>query len=135
MKGLEGAGVKVSRGDDAGVFDTIVCVRVLCGVSDPVDTIAGLFRLLKRGGELLICEHVVNPGSGKKKGSTFARAMQGLYMLMGWKFIMGGCEMDRNTERNVFEAGKKAGSGWSASDVDYFFTWSALPYACGKFVK
>lgn len=39
-------------GASQGVFDDIVCVRVLCGVPRPEVTIQGLYRLLKSGGRL-----------------------------------------------------------------------------------
>ncbi|RLL93738.1 hypothetical protein CFD26_100038, partial [Aspergillus turcosus] len=44
-----------------GVFDTIVCVRVLCSVPEMERTAGELYALLRPGGKLLVVEHVVNP--------------------------------------------------------------------------
>jgi SAM-dependent methyltransferase len=55
-----------------GVFDTIICVRVLCSVLDLEQTAEELYSFLKPGGKLLVTEHVVNPWR-TAKGSVVAR--------------------------------------------------------------
>lgn len=72
--------------DEQGVFDTIVCSKVLCSVRDLEGTTQGLYGLLKPGGRLLVCEHVANPWRDKK-GSAIARMFQGIFMWCGWTFL------------------------------------------------
>ncbi|EFR00602.1 phospholipid methyltransferase [Nannizzia gypsea CBS 118893] len=116
-----------------GVFDTIVCVRVLCSVPEPEKTIKGLYDLLKPGGKILICEHVVNPWT-TPKGSSVARFVQALYGLSGWSFFMGGCNLDRDTERTLRAVGDADG-GWGSVDLESSFTSGPLPYVSGTLVK
>jgi SAM-dependent methyltransferase len=118
---------------ERGVFDTIVCVRVLCSVPRPEETIRGLYGLLKPGGKLLVCEHVVNPWLSRK-GSVFARAMQQVYGLLGWSFFLGDCHLNRDTERTLRDVAKGDG-GWESADLENSFPWSTLPYVSGTLVK
>lgn len=91
-KGVLGVSGKPSE----GVFDTIVSLRALCGVPDQEETAAGLYRLLKPGGRLLLCEHVKQ--AYPRGGDPIGALMQRLYMLVGWKFWLGGCCLNRDTE-------------------------------------
>jgi SAM-dependent methyltransferase len=116
-----------------GVFDAIVCARVLCSVPRPEETIRGLYRLLKPGGKLLVCEHVVNPWL-TRKGSMFARAMQLVYGLLGWSFFVGDCHLNRDTEKMLRDAAMGDG-GWGVVDLETSFTWSTLPYVSGTLIK
>ncbi|ODH19773.1 hypothetical protein ACO22_06098 [Paracoccidioides brasiliensis] len=124
-----------------GIFDTIVCVRVLCSVPDQRETMRGLYDLLKPGGKLLVCEHVVNPWSlrcgGKgRRGNFFSRFMQVVYMLCGWKFFLGNCHLNRDTARVLMEVAEEAGEGgWEKVDIQKWFEWSTLPYVVGTLVK
>lgn len=120
-----------------GIFDTIVCVRVLCSVPNPRETIRSLYDLLKPGGKMLVCEHVVNPWM-TKKGSVAARFMQAVYTLFGWSFWMGGCHLNRDTEstlRLAAEEEGKDGSGWESVEIEKSFGWSPLSYISGTLVK
>lgn len=92
VPGLAKAGLLTNRSADDGVFDTIVCVRVLCSVKDLHETTEAMFTLLKPGGRLIICEHMVNPGfRGDGRGSYLARLLQSVYQLLGWTFFVGNC--------------------------------------------
>ncbi|PGH05260.1 hypothetical protein AJ80_08368 [Polytolypa hystricis UAMH7299] len=119
-----------------GIFDTIVCVRVLCSVPNPQSTIRGLYSLLKPGGKLLVCEHVVNPWQ-TRKGSVVARVLQGVYEAVGWRWVMGDCRLGRDTEgmlRSVtaVEGEEKA---WESVELERDFGWSCIPYISGVLVK
>ncbi|KAM5489692.1 hypothetical protein MaudMau93_003058 [Microsporum audouinii] len=116
-----------------GLFDTIVCVRVLCSVPAPEKTVKGLYDLLKPGGKMLVCEHVVNPWT-TAKGSVVARIVQVVYTLSGWSFFMGGCNMDRDTERTL-RAVADVDGGWGSIDLESSFTSGPLPYVSGTLVK
>jgi len=114
-----------------GIFDTIVSLRALCGVPDQEETAAGLYRLLKPGGRLLLCEHVKAPWP--HGGDPFAAIMQRVYMLVGWKFWLGGCCLNRDTEAVLRKvAGPK---GWKAIKLNYLQPYAAIPYIVGEFVK
>jgi len=78
-----------------GVFDEIVCIRVLCGVPKLKETIHNLYRCLKPGGRLVVFEHVIN--DDYKSGSVVSKLFQHLYMALGWPFWAGGCELTRDT--------------------------------------
>jgi SAM-dependent methyltransferase len=107
------------------VFDDIVSIRVLCGVPDVRETADGLYRLLKPGGRLIVMEHVV------AQGSFIARMLQGMYMWIGrWRFWMGGCCLDRDTERVLRGAG-----AWSKVELKTLNTWSTIPQIVGYLVK
>jgi len=115
----------------SGIFDTIVCIRVLCGVPHQEETAEGLYRLLKPGGRLLIVEHVVQPHP--KGGDIVAKVMQRLYMLLGWSFFLGGCCLDRDTEAVLR---KVAGpDGWKEVKIKFLGRQAAIPYIVGELVK
>lgn len=114
-----------------GIFDTIVSLRALCGVPDQEETAAGLYQLLKPGGRLLLCEHVKSQFPGR--GDPFGLLMQKVYMLAGWKFWLGGCCLDRDTEAVLR---KVAGpNGWKEVRLNQLQAYAAIPYIVGEFVK
>ena len=118
--------------ETAGVFDTVVCCRVLCGVPDEIRTVEGLYRCLKPGGRMLICEHVVNPWPNG--GSLIAAFLQRIYMLMGWSFWLGGCCLDRDTERILMDVAKDDG-GWEKVQIKSVESFTAIPFIVGELVK
>jgi ubiquinone/menaquinone biosynthesis C-methylase UbiE len=68
-------------------FDTIVSTLVLCTVPDPVATLAELRRVLRKGGRLLFCEHVL------ADSPVLARWQQRL--ARPWAAFAQGCRCDR----------------------------------------
>jgi SAM-dependent methyltransferase len=123
----------LGEGRVEGVFDTIVCSKVLCSVPNQKDTVAGLYALLKPGGRMIICEHVRNPWR-TPKGSMVARAIQELFMLQQWSWFLGGCQLTRNTDEVVKEAAEGDG-GWGKVDLEYVVQWGTIPYVLGELVK
>ncbi|KAJ5404211.1 phospholipid methyltransferase [Penicillium cosmopolitanum] len=117
----------------AGVFDTIICVRVLCSVPDMQRTVCELYGLLRPGGQLLVVEHVVNPWR-TAKGSVVARVMQAVYGFLGWSWYVGDCCLNRDTETALREAAEADG-GWESVELDRWFGRSVLPYVSGVLVK
>ncbi|KAF1962947.1 S-adenosyl-L-methionine-dependent methyltransferase [Byssothecium circinans] len=111
-----------------GVFDEICCVRVLCGVPHPQQTIKGLYALLKPGGRMVICEHVVNPW--RKQGSVLARIIQVVFTVLGWPFFLAGCELQRHTLEFLREAGE-----WQSFELEYVGEKSVVPFVVGELVK
>ena len=133
IPGLAKAGLLAHGAAEGGIFDTIVCVRVLCSVTNVAETCETLYKLLKPGGKLLVCEHEVNPWPSSK-GSVFGRAMQTVYSLMGWSFFVGNCTLTRDVGGMLEEVGRRAG-GWENVDLKHNFGWSVLPYVSGTLVK
>lgn len=122
-------GILSTNGTEEGsVFDEICCLRVLCGVPKPEVTIKGLYALLKPGGRMVICEHVVNPW--RTEGSVVARVMQFVYTVLGWSFFLGGCEMQRNTLEFLREAGQ-----WEKFDLQYVEPKGVAPWIVGELIK
>ncbi|RHZ46249.1 putative nuclear migration protein (ApsA) [Aspergillus thermomutatus] len=126
-------GVEAVLASAGGVFDTIVCVRVLCSVPELERTAAELYALLRPGGKLLVVEHVVNPWR-TAKGSTVARVMQAVYGFFGWSWFIGNCCLDRDTERALRAAAERDG-GWEVVELERWFGRSPLPYISGVLVK
>lgn len=133
IPGLAKAGLLEKKSPGSGVFDTVVCVRVLCSVQDLHETAGTVYQLLKPGGKLLICEHTVNPWT-TSKGSYIARAFQFIYSALGWTFFVGNCHITRDIRRAVTEAAVPYG-GWARVDLTDHFGWSVLPYVSGTLVK
>ncbi|KAL4992020.1 S-adenosyl-L-methionine-dependent methyltransferase [Aspergillus falconensis] len=135
---LERVGLVSDSSSDGGngeAFDSIITIRVLCSVPDPETTISYLYSLLKPGGKLLVVEHVVNPWT-TPKGSILARIMQAVYHLLGWRWVMGDCCLNRDTERILRRAPERAGDGgWESVDVERWFEGTCMVYIAGVFVK
>lgn len=126
--------VGVLKGQNVeGVFDTIVCSKVLCSVPRLEETVAGLYDLLKPGGRLLVCEHVKNPWR-TPKGSVIGRGIQIFFTLAGWTFFLGGCHLNRNTDVVLKLAAEQDG-GWAKVDLEKVVAWGTIPFVLGEFVK
>lgn len=117
-----------------GLFDTIVCIRVLCGVPQPQETLDLFYRMLKPGGTIIFLEHVVNSGDWNRNGSILARVVQYVYMLLGWSFWAGGCELTRDTLSMLRLAAKPDG-GWTQEQVSEIKPQTAIPEIFGYMVK
>jgi SAM-dependent methyltransferase len=114
-------------GLSSGIFDEIVCIRVLCGVDDVTATVDGLYKCLKPGGRFVVCEHVV---CRKTTGEFFQR----LYGLLGWSFWAGGCQLRRDTTRVLRDVAKMDG-GWRIDELQLIDERSSLPHIVGFCVK
>jgi SAM-dependent methyltransferase len=118
--------------DGAGVFDEVVCVRVLCGVPKLSDTVENLYRCLKPGGRFVVCEHVVNDDD--TPGGWVGRFFQAFYMALGWPFFGGGCELTRDTQAVLMKAAEADG-GWAQVTMEKVDEWSVVPNIVGCCVK
>lgn len=115
------------------VFDTVVCVRVLCSVPRQDEVVAHLYRLLKPGGRMLVVEHVRNPWR-TAKGSILARLMQSFYEMLGWSFFVGDCELTRRTQQALERVAERDG-GWASVQVEPELSWAVISYIAGMYVK
>jgi SAM-dependent methyltransferase len=123
--------IKTDGSTSNGLFDTIVCTRVLCGVPRQEETIEQLYRLLKPGGRMIICEHVISPWP--TMGSPLGWLVQRIWILAGWNFWMGGCTLNRDT---VLALKKAAGEkGWKRFDLKYSDPWHSIPFVVGTLEK
>jgi len=120
------------KGSASGVFDTIVCLRVLCGVPNPEGTIQGLYRLLKPGGRIVVFEHVEN--NHPAASSKASRFFQHLYMGLGYSFLTGGCCLTRDTGAMLVKAAEKDG-GWAEVQLGTVDEWSTIPHIFGYLTK
>jgi len=116
-----------SLGD--GVFDEIVCCRVLCGVPKPGETIDNLYRCLKPGGRFVVCEHVVSD-----EDTGLGRFLQHFYMTLGWSFWCCGCELTRDTVSALMKAAQPDG-GWAEVKLERVDAWSPVPHMVGFLTK
>lgn len=127
---LKRVGVVSNVEDASELFDTVVCVRVLCSVPDLNTTIADLWKLLKPGGKMLVLEHTANPWK-TPQGSMIARFMQTFYMLVGWSFFVGDCQLTRDIQ-DVLTADPKR---WEKVEISRHFGQSVICYISGVLVK
>ena len=111
----------------AGVFDEIICLSSLCGVPDPDETCRGLYALLKPGGRMVVYEHVLN------QYNLLARVFQAFFMFIGWKYWIGGCCLDRDTQKTLLDAAGK--EGWEEVHLDVLAAYGAIPCIAGYLVK
>lgn len=110
-----------------GIFDEICCIRVLCGVPHPEQTIKSLYGLLKPGGRMIISEHVVNPW--RTEGRFAARFMQTVFSLLGHRFLMG-CDVNRHTPEFLRDAGE-----WDKFELKYYGADDVIPFVVGELIK
>jgi SAM-dependent methyltransferase len=120
---------RVKKGE---LFDTIVCVRVLCMVPNIDETVGVLYSLLKPGGKLIVGEHGVNHCDSLS--GIVSRIFQWAYMMIGWRIFLGECHLDRNMAA-LFENAARSGSGWKEVKLDIVDSGDILPYTVGYLMK
>ena len=76
-----------------GSFDTVVSTMVLCTVTDPVQALDEVSRVLRPGGKLLFCEHVE---SDSRLLGAAQRRLAG-----PWAAFAEGCRCDRRTIETI----------------------------------
>jgi len=77
--------------------DTAVITWTLCSISDPTRALQQIKRVLKQNGHLIFVEHGRAPDPG------VARWQERLTPL--WKWIGGGCHLNRNIDELIEAAG------------------------------
>jgi ubiquinone/menaquinone biosynthesis C-methylase UbiE len=78
-------------------FDSVVCTFTLCTIPDPASALGQMRRVLKPGGRFFFVEH---GRSSEPKVQRWQDRLNGFQ-----KAICGGCNMNRDIERLVREAG------------------------------
>jgi len=115
--------------EDLQLFDEIVCIRVLCGVPDLRSSVADLYGLLKPGGRFIVCEHVLNSKSAP------ANLAQRFWMMVGWKKLMGGCELMRDTLQTLLEVAKEKDGGFAKVEMKQVDEHSMATHIVGVLTK
>ncbi len=78
-------------------INTVVCTYTLCSIINTKSVLLEIRRVLKKGGKLLISEHVKSPD---KKVSIFQKRLNPL-----WKRIAGGCNINCDTKKKLADVG------------------------------
>lgn len=95
-------------------FDTVLLTFTLCSVSDPLQALREMRRVLAADGRLLFCEH------GKSPHGSIGRWQKRL--TPWWKKVSGGCHLDRNVEKLLEKA------GFRCIAVERFYASSLRPW-------
>ncbi|KAH8817060.1 S-adenosyl-L-methionine-dependent methyltransferase [Xylogone sp. PMI_703] len=122
--GLENHEALNSWGIKAGSIDSIVCMQVLCSVSDMNAAAKQIHQLLKPGGQLLFWEH-------QASNDRLTRFIQRCWNLI-WTPVIGGCRLGRNVEKAITTAGN-----WEVAELghDDNQPWHLMPRVWGRFIK
>jgi ubiquinone/menaquinone biosynthesis C-methylase UbiE len=95
------ADIRQGLGEDipfaADSFDTVVCTYTLCSVTDQMQVLAELRRILKPGGRLLFLEHGRAPDAAVAKWQVRIEPV--------WKRLAGGCHLARPISSAVADSG------------------------------
>jgi ubiquinone/menaquinone biosynthesis C-methylase UbiE len=78
-------------------FDAVVSTFTLCTIPDPATALAQMKRVLKPGGRFFFVEHGRSPDLGVQRWQDRMNPCQ--------RFAFGGCNMNRDIERLVRDAG------------------------------
>lgn len=78
-------------------FDSVVSTFTLCTIPDPAAALAQMKRVLKPGGKFFFVEHGRSPEPGVQRWQDRLNPCQ--------QFMFGGCNMNRDIERLVRDAG------------------------------
>jgi len=81
--------------------DTVVMTWTLCTISDPVQALQEMKRVLKPDGALLFVEHGLAPDAGVR---AWQRRLNPL-----WNRIGGGCNLDRKIDELIARSGFRLG--------------------------
>ena len=82
---------------DSASIDTAVTTYTLCTVTDPLEALKEVARVLKPGGQLLFAEHGRAPDAGVFKWQGRLNPL--------WKTLAGGCHLDRDLPQLLRKAG------------------------------
>jgi SAM-dependent methyltransferase len=108
------------------VADTVVVTYTLCTVPDVDRALAEVRRVLKPRGRLLFCEHGEAPDPAVRRWQV--------RMGPAWRYLGGGCHLDRPIPRLLEAAGFESTDlqaryipGWKPACFNYWGTATAVP--------
>jgi SAM-dependent methyltransferase len=123
--GIEDVSTLYEYGVVHGTIDTVMSVQVLCGVPQPAKMVKEMYKLLKKGGQMIVYEHV-------RSDDFVSHVVQRLYNVV-WPYGMGGCQLVRPTREYLIEAGR-----WEWMDLEGPSEeegWSLFPRVQGRLLK
>jgi len=109
---------------DSESFDTVLMTFTLCTIPDSERALREIARVLKRGGQLLFCEH--GPDAGVRRWQNRINPL--------WRRLAGGCHLNRDIpgliRRGGFEITRMDTMyipGWRPASFNY---WGAAARCC-----
>ena len=113
---------------DSESFDTVLMTFTLCTIPDTERALREIARVLKRGGQLLFCEHGAAPDAGVLRWQNRINPL--------WRQLAGGCHLNRNIpgliRRGGFEITRMDTMyipGWRPTSFNY---WGTAGHPCGE---
>ena len=101
---------------DDGSADTILVTYTLCSVSNIIEALKDMRRVLKPGGELVFCEHGAAPDENVRKWQERLNPL--------WSKIAGGCNLNRSIPTLLEEGGFRI----RAMDTMFLPTWKPAAF-------
>ncbi|KAI1467920.1 S-adenosyl-L-methionine-dependent methyltransferase [Daldinia caldariorum] len=111
---------------EKGSVDCIVSILCLCSIPEPEKNVRELYQYLKKGGRWYVYEHV------RCEHSWYMRAYQGFLNLF-WPHMIGGCQLNRRTEKTLREAGPWGKINVGQPSVEQWH--QVIPHVMGVFEK
>jgi ubiquinone/menaquinone biosynthesis C-methylase UbiE len=111
---LQASAEKIPLDDDSA--DSILVTYTLCSVSNMIEALSDMRRVLKPGGELIFCEHGAAPDENVRKWQDRLNPI--------WSKLAGGCNLNRSIPALLEQGGFKV----SALDTMYLPTWKPAAF-------